>query len=158
MTECCRELKNHLGKSLEPIGIGTVKLPRTNMDTLGDLLIRIKNGALAHKAFVSAPNSGLKEAVAAVLQKEGYIKSFSKKGKKVQKTLEVELNYDGDECRVHDITRLSKPSKRQYMKVDEITSVRQGFGHLVLSTPKGIMTDREARKSRVGGEALFKIW
>lgn len=130
------------------------------MDTLGDLLIRIKNGGRAGKASVSAPHSKLKEAVLAVLKKQGYVKSFeTKAGKKhAYKTLEIELNYEGGKCRIHEVSRVSVPSKRVYIKVDEIHPLRQGLGSLVLSTPKGVMTDREARKERVGGEALFKIW
>ena len=128
------------------------------MDPLGDLLIRIKNAGRARKATVSAPQSKLKEAVLSVLQKEGYVKSFTKKGKKVQKTLEIELSYNGDECRVHEVKRMSLPSKRVYIKVDDIHPTRQGYGSLILSTPKGILSDKEARKVRAGGETLFEVW
>jgi small subunit ribosomal protein S8 len=104
------------------------------------------------------PYSKLKEAIAVVLFKQGYIASYEKKGKKVQKTLEIGIAYDGKKARIVDVARMSKPSRRFYMKTDEIKKIKNGYGLLVLSTPKGIMTGDEARKAQVGGEALFKIW
>ena len=127
-------------------------------DPIADMLIRIKNGGKAGKEIVEMPFSQLKEEIAKVLFKEGYIASYAKKGKKVQKTLELGLVYEGKEPRVSDVARMSKPSRRFYLKNDEIKSIKNGYGLMVMSTPKGIMTGDEAKKAQVGGEALFKIW
>jgi small subunit ribosomal protein S8 len=104
------------------------------------------------------PFSNLKEAIAKVLFAEGFIASYAKKGKKVQKTLELGIAYEGKKPRVSDVARMSKPSRRFYLKAEEIKQVRNGFGLMVISTPKGVMTGDEAKKGQVGGEALFKIW
>ena len=127
-------------------------------DPISDMLIRIKNGGYANKDIVEMPFSQLKEAIAKVLFAEGYVTSYAKKGKKVQKTLEIGIAYDGKKPRVSDIARMSKPSRRFYLKVDEIKQIKNGFGLMVMSTPKGVMTGDEAKKGQVGGEALFKIW
>ena len=127
-------------------------------DPIADMLIRIKNAGTAGKTVTEMPYSKLKEAIAVVLFKQGYIASYEKKGKKVQKTLEVGIAYDGKKERVAGVARVSKPSRRVYMKADEIKKIKNGYGLLVMSTPKGIMTGDEARKAQVGGEALFKIW
>jgi small subunit ribosomal protein S8 len=127
-------------------------------DPIADMLIRIKNGGNAGKDIVEIPFSNLKEAIAKVLFAEGFITSYAKKGKKVQKTLEVGIAYEGKKPRVADVARMSKPSRRYYLSVDEIKPVKNGFGLMVMSTPKGVMSGDEAKKSQVGGEALFKIW
>lgn len=127
-------------------------------DPIADMLIRIKNGGYASKETVEMPFSILKEAIAKVLFAEGFITSYAKKGKKVQKTLEVGIAYEGKTPRVSDVARMSKPSRRFYIKNDEIKQIKNGHGLMVMSTPKGIMTGDEAKKSQVGGEALFKIW
>ncbi|OIP65219.1 MAG: 30S ribosomal protein S8 [Candidatus Yonathbacteria bacterium CG10_big_fil_rev_8_21_14_0_10_43_136] len=127
-------------------------------DPISDMLIRIKNGGTAGKEIVEMPFSNVKEAIAKVLFTEGYITSYAKKGKKVQKTLEVGIAYEGKTPRVSDLARMSKPSRRFYLGADEIKPIKNGFGLMVMSTPKGIMTGADAKKGRVGGEALFKIW
>lgn len=127
-------------------------------DNISDFIIQLKNASLARKPSFTVPYSKFKASIAEVLKKEGFIKDFSKKGKKVLKNLEVELVYENNEPKVNDVQRVSKVSKRIYFGADQIRSVRQGFGKLILTTPKGIMTDREARKQKVGGEPLFKIW
>lgn len=127
-------------------------------DPIADMLIRIKNGGIAGKDLAEMPFSNMKEAIAKVLFAEGYIASYAKKGKKVQKTLEIGIAYEGKKPRVSDVLRMSKPSRRFYLGVDEIKPVKNGYGLLVMSTPKGIMTGDDAKKGMVGGEALFKIW
>ncbi len=127
-------------------------------DSISDFIIQLKNASSARKQSFSVPHSKFKAAIAEVLEKEGFIKSANKKGKKVIKTLEIELVYENGAPKVNDVKRVSKISKRLYYGVDQIRSVRQGFGRLILSTPKGILTDREAKKAKVGGEPLFKIW
>lgn len=129
------------------------------MDRIANLIIQIKNAGNAGLSTISVPNSKLVSAVADVLAKHGYIKSVSKKGKKLIKTLEIEIAYTPEgKPRVTDVQRVSKLSRRMYGKAKEIRPVRSGFGMTVLSTPAGILTDFEARKANVGGEILFKIW
>ena len=128
-------------------------------DPIGDFIVRLKNaGAVKHES-VSIPHSKMKMAIAEVLQDAGFIKNVEKRGKKVRKTMHVDLAYKADGTpRITEVKRISKPSRRMYKAVEEIFPVRYGKGLLILSTPKGIMTDAQARKERVGGEALFEIW
>lgn len=123
------------------------------------MIIKIKNANLRGLETVSFPYSKLSLAIAEVLEKEGYVKNVTKKGKKVVKTLEVGLVYDdAKQPRVTDVKRVSKSSKRIYVGSSEIKGVKSGFGTLVLTTPNGILTDKQAKAAKVGGEALFKIW
>lgn len=125
-------------------------------DPVADFIIRIKNAGKAHKESVSLPYSNLKEAIANVLVAEGYLKSVSKK--KTSPTLEVVLNYHDGESKIKEVERISKSSRRVYKGFDEIHPTKGGFGKTIFSTPKGILTDRQAIAQKVGGEALFKIW
>ncbi len=118
----------------------------------------MKNGSLAGKESVCLPYSKMKNAIAECLKKEGYVSSFSKKIKKDQPVLEVELIYTDKKPKISQVERISKQSRRVYFRMKDIHSVRNGSGLLVLSTPKGILSGKEARKEQVGGEALFKIW
>lgn len=128
------------------------------MDNIGDFIIRLKNaGAVGHQE-VALPHSKLKEAIATKLASVGYLSSVKVEGADVKKTLVVTLKYDGDKHVISDVQRISKPGRRLYAKVEEIYPVKFGKGHLFLSTPKGILTDAEARTEKVGGEQLFKIW
>lgn len=128
-------------------------------DPLGDFLIRLKNAGYAGKAQVSVPYSALKHAVAEKLRARGFLKSVEKRGKKVRKSLEIELitNASGSP-RIRQVERISRPGRRMYAGVRDIRPYRSGVGAIVLSTPKGILTGEEARKERVGGELLFRIW
>lgn len=129
------------------------------MDPISDMLINIKHGGQSGKTEVFVPFSKMKLAVAEVLEKHGFLKAVSKKEKKSRKVLELSLVYkEGGAPKVTDVKRVSKPSKRVYKSVKELRPVRQGYGLLLLSTPKGILTDMEAKKEHVGGEALFFIW
>lgn len=127
-------------------------------DPIADMLAQIKNAGGARKESLVLPYSKLRFAVASVLLKHGYIKSIAKKGKKIVKTMEIELVYDGDKPYVNGAKKISKSSCRVYIASKDIKPVRHGYGHLVLSTPKGILVGNEAKKMKVGGEALFKIW
>lgn len=128
-------------------------------DPVGDFIIRIKNASAVKKDAISAPYSKLRHAVADALQKKGYLTSVEKKGKNAKKTLEVSLRYGkGGAAAIHGVKRVSRPGRRLYVGTKEIYPVKYGKGSLIISTPKGILTDEEARKERVGGEALFKIW
>lgn len=127
-------------------------------DPISDLIIRIKNAGPVRKETVSLPYSKLKHAIAEVLKNHKFVTSVEVKGKGVESTLEIGIAYEGTKPRVNDVQRISKSSRRIYKGATEINSVRNGFGSLILSTSKGIMTDKEARKAKIGGEALFKIW
>ncbi len=127
-------------------------------DPIADMIIRIKNASDSRKESVVFPHSKLKLAVLDVLFKHGLIKSFGKKGKKIAKWIEVGLIQEGGKGRINGVERVSKASKRIYQGTKAIRKVKNGLGILVLSTPKGIMTDKEAREANVGGEAMFKIW
>ncbi len=122
------------------------------------MLIMIKNGSRAGHESVVFPYSKLKHAIALCLEREGYVGAVSKKVKKNVPSIEVGLLYNGEKPRVSEVKRLSKPSRRVYQSVKDMRPTRQGTGTIVYSTPKGIMTDKQARKEHVGGEALFSIW
>ncbi|MEK7460443.1 MAG: 30S ribosomal protein S8 [Patescibacteria group bacterium] len=127
-------------------------------DPIADMLISIKNAGNAGKDSATVPFSMIKESIASILFKNGYISSYAKKGKKIIKTLEIGIAYDGKKPRVIQVARVSKPSCRSYIKASEIRPIKNGYGLMVVSTPKGLMTGDDAKKAQVGGEALFKIW
>lgn len=110
------------------------------------------------KPSVVVPHSNLKLAIATVLAEQGYLASITKKGKKVKRSLELFLTYNGTEPKITDVKRISKPSKRVYKNYKQLRPVRQGFGVEVLSTPQGIMSGKQAKAAKVGGESLFMIW
>ena len=118
----------------------------------------MKNGNLAGKESVFLSYSKMKHAIAECLEKEGYVKNVSRKVKKNQPMLEVELVYLDKRPKIVEVQRLSKQSRRIYFGIKDIHSVRNGTGLLVLSTPKGILSGKEARQEQVGGEALFRVW
>jgi small subunit ribosomal protein S8 len=127
-------------------------------DPISNFIISLKNASDAKKTSISVPYSALKESIAHALKKAGYVLNIEKKGKKVIKTLDVELAYIGEEPRIHGVDRISKPSRRIYQKAKDIHMWKSGFGNTVFSTPKGILLDIDAKKNKVGGEVLFKIW
>jgi small subunit ribosomal protein S8 len=127
------------------------------MDQIANMLIAIKNGGLVNKTTVTLPSSKMKAAILELLKNEGYIKTY-KVEEGVKPTVEVVLAYTKDMPRIHGVSRVSKQSKRVYTGVKDITSFKYGHGMTVLSTPKGILSDRQARKEMVGGEILFTIW
>lgn len=129
------------------------------MDKISNMLITIKNGAMVGKASVTVPFSSLKSSIAQCLKDNGFIGSFSKKTQKNNiNVLEIELLYPNGISRISDVKRISKSSRRVYMGVRDIHKVKNGHGITVLSTPKGILSNKQAHKELVGGEALFMIW
>ncbi|PIP58302.1 MAG: 30S ribosomal protein S8, partial [Candidatus Vogelbacteria bacterium CG22_combo_CG10-13_8_21_14_all_37_9] len=119
-------------------------------DPISNLLIALKNGAKAGKATIVLPSSNLKYTIAKLLEREGYLKNVTKRGKKVKKFLACDPVYlSNKKPKLQVVKRVSKPSCRIYIKSDKIFSVRNGFGLAVFSTPKGLLTDREARKEKV---------
>jgi small subunit ribosomal protein S8 len=128
------------------------------MDSISNMLIIMKNGSLAGKGSVFIPYSKMKNAIAECLKKEGYVSNIAKKVKEDQPVLEVGLIYVNERPKITEVERLSKQSRRVYFGMKDIHRVRNGSGLLVLSTPKGILSGKEARKEQVGGEALFRMW
>src|SRR3989344_775538 len=118
-------------------------------DPVGDLINRLKNAGAVKHAAVSVPYSNFKLAIAEKLKEAGFVTAIEKKGKKIKKTLDIVLKYNTTGTPfIQGVKRVSKPGRRLYKSVHEITSVRYGHGVLVLSTPNGIKTDKEARKEK----------
>ena len=130
----------------------------THMDPLSNMIIAIKNAGNAGLESTAVPFSKLKESIAEVLKKEGFVKDFGKKSVKGRPMLEVSLYLENRVPKIKGVKRISKPSKRIYKKASEIRGVKSGYGIMVLSTPSGVMSGKEAKKQKVGGEALFQIW
>ena len=129
------------------------------VDVVGDFIIRLKNAGAVNKETISIPYSKLRHAVADKLVDAGYLTSVGTAGEKVQeKTLEVTLSYTDGAHSIRGVKRISKPGRRLYTKVSDIHPVKFGQGHMILSTPAGIVTGEEARAQKVGGEQLFIIW
>ena len=128
------------------------------MDPISDMIIRIKNAGNAGLEQVLVPYSKAKESIAQVLKKEGFIKNLEKKVLIGKPVLNLDLLLNDRVPRIQGVKRISKPSKRIYKKFSEIRAVKSGYGALILSTPSGIMSGREAKKLKIGGEALFSIW
>jgi len=133
----------------------------TMTDPIADMLTRIRNGNVAMHDTVRMPSSKLKEALAGILAREGYIDGFdvvddpSRPGR----TLEIKMKYSPERVRtISGIRRISKPGLRVYTKADRLPRVLGGLGVAVLSTSQGLMTDREARERRMGGEVLCYVW
>lgn len=127
-------------------------------DAIGDLIIQLKNAGQVGKKQVELPYSKLRQAVAEKLRATGYVGEVKEQGKKVGKTLTIGLVYNGGAHRISGVKRISKPGRRLYTKVANIHKVKFGKGHLILSTPLGILTNEEAKEKQVGGEELFIIW
>jgi small subunit ribosomal protein S8 len=128
------------------------------MDQIANMIIMLKNASLAGRESIAVPYSKMKNEIALCLQRAGYISEISKKTKVNQPILEMKLVYMDKKPKINEVYRVSKQSRRVYFGMKDIHLVRGGTGILVLSTPKGILSGREARKEQVGGEALFKIW
>jgi small subunit ribosomal protein S8 len=129
-------------------------------DPISDLLTRIRNAAKARHARVDVPASKLKTEIARILKEEGYIQTYKLvEESKTRKSLRVFLKYTSDRRSViTDLKRVSKPGHRRYVASDEIRSVIGGLGTSILSTPRGVMSGRAARKAHVGGEVLCEVW
>ncbi|MBI2029309.1 30S ribosomal protein S8 [Candidatus Gottesmanbacteria bacterium] len=127
-------------------------------DIVGDTLIRIKNGYLAGKKQVELPYSKIGKSLVKLLAKNKYLTSVEIIENNNIKTMLVKLAYNDKTPVVSDVTRVSKPSYRVYVKTGKIPNVFSGLGVTIVSTPQGLMTGKEARKKRLGGELLCKIW
>lgn len=127
-------------------------------DPISDMLNRIRTAQAVKKETVEVPFSAFMEEILGLLEKEGFVSSVEKKGKKVEKYIEVGIKYENNRPRIQGSDRVSKLSRRVYKGVKELRPIKNGYGIMVLSTPKGVMTDITARKEGVGGEALFVMW
>ncbi len=128
-------------------------------DPLGDMLTRIRNGQQAHKQAIQSPASNMRTNVLEVLQREGYIRGYSREeiGPGIAE-LKIELKYVDGEPVIREITRVSKPGRRVYSRISELPRVYNGLGISILSTPRGVMSDNEARAANVGGEILCRVF
>ena len=128
-------------------------------DTIADMLTRIRNAASAKHDSVDVPASNMKKAIAQILVDEGYVKSFSVIDDGKQGIIRIQLKYGANKTSViQGLRRVSKPGLRIYSSCEDMPKVMKGLGIAILSTSKGIMTDKEARKANVGGEVLAFIW
>ena len=128
-------------------------------DPLGDMLTRIRNAQMRRKTKVSTPGSRIRANVLDVLQEEGYIRGYSSTDYGNGRTeFEIELKYHDGQPVIREIERVSKPGRRVYTSVKNLPRVNNGLGISVLSTPKGIMADHDAREANVGGEILFTVF
>jgi small subunit ribosomal protein S8 len=126
-------------------------------DPLADMFTRIRNGQMAGKKSVEMPSSKQKVALARVLAEEGYVAGFSVAQETAKPTLRVDLKYYEGKPVIEQIARVSRPGLRVYKKVDRLPRVKQGLGVLILSTSRGVMTDRAARKANVSGEIICQV-
>lgn len=126
-------------------------------DPIADMLTRIRNAQMAEKASVAMPSSKVKVAIATVLKDEGYIDEFRVRDEAGKATLEMSLKYYAGRPVIERIERVSKPGLRIYKGVNDIPRVMNGLGIAIVSTPKGVMTDRKARASKMGGEVLCVV-
>ena len=127
-------------------------------DPLGDMLTRIRNGQRAKKDSVLSPASKLRASVLEVLQREGYIRGFSEDATGAHLQLRIELKYFEGEPAIKHVSRVSKPGRRVYSGSRELPSVRNGLGITIVSTPRGVLSDTEARAQNVGGEVLAEVF
>lgn len=132
-------------------------------DPISDMLNRIRNALMVLHPVVSIPFSKLKYEVAKILEKEGFVEKVEKKGRKAKKVFEITLKYQkgGTEKTrpaISGLKRISKPGQKIYVKSKEIKQIRGGYRVAIISTPKGIMTGKEARKKKLGGEIICQIW
>jgi small subunit ribosomal protein S8 len=127
-------------------------------DPIGDMIIQIKNAKMAGNKVIEIPYSQMKQNVANIMQKAGYLVSVEKTGNAPQNKLKIELKYHGNDPVLTDVKRKSKPGLRVYVGKNMIPNVIGGMGIAILSTPLGIMTGYEAKKHGVGGELLCEVW
>ena len=127
-------------------------------DPLGDMLTRIRNGQQARKDSILTPASKLRANVLDVLQREGYIRGYSEEELAGQKGLRIELKYFEGQPAIQHVARVSKPGRRVYSGSRELPRIRNGLGITIVSTPRGVLSDAEARDQNVGGEVLAEVF
>jgi small subunit ribosomal protein S8 len=127
-------------------------------DPLGDMLTRIRNGQQARKDSILTPASKLRSHVLDVLKREGYIRGYSEEELAGQKGLRIELKYFEGQPAIQHLARVSKPGRRVYSGSKELPRIRNGLGTVIVSTPRGVLSDAEAREQNVGGEVLAEVF
>ena len=127
-------------------------------DPIADMLTRIRNASSAKHATVDVPASNMKKSIAEILLEEGYIKNFQLLKDEIQGIIKITLKYNGGTSAITGLRRVSKPGLRVYAGADELPYVLRGLGIAIVSTSKGVMTDKKARKANVGGEVLAFVW
>ena len=127
-------------------------------DQIADLITRIRNAVMVGKNEILVPTSRLKVGVVEVLAKNGYVSGFEIIDGKPRGMLRVLINEIGSNAKINEISKVSKPGRRVYSSADELPVVKSGRGMVIVSTSKGLMTGREAKKNRLGGEILVKVW
>lgn len=127
-------------------------------DPIADMLARIRNAIAVNKSEVTLPHSKVKESVARLLKESQFIEDISVADAEVGKILKIVINHPDSNARITEISRISKPGRRQYASADMIPVVKRGRGVIIVSTSKGVMTGDEARKQRVGGELICKVY
>ncbi|MBR3353354.1 30S ribosomal protein S8 [Candidatus Saccharibacteria bacterium] len=127
-------------------------------DQIADLITRIRNAVIVGKNEILVPASKLKAGLVEVLAKNGYVKGFEIVEETPRKLLHVVINEPGMNAKISEITKVSKPGRRVYSSADEIPTIKSGRGMVIVSTSKGLMTGKEAKKNRLGGEILVKVW
>lgn len=129
-------------------------------DTISELIINIKNATMVNKKQVIVAHSNLRESIVNAMKKTGYLTDYKVlKGDGIKKRISIDLTYDAKGVsKITDLKRISKPSRRIYYGYKDILPVKYGHGVMFLSSPAGIITDRTAKKEKIGGEPLFKIW
>ena len=127
-------------------------------DPLGDLLSRIRNAQMRNKSKVNSPNSRLRESVLEVLKAEGYIRGYAVVEREGRSEIEIELKYFEGAPVIRELERISKPGRRVYTSVRNLPRINNGLGVAIVSTPKGVMADHDARDANVGGEILCTVF
>jgi small subunit ribosomal protein S8 len=127
-------------------------------DPLGDMLTRIRNGQQARKDSILTPASKLRARVLDVLQREGYIRGYSEEELAGQRGIRIELKYFEGQPAIQHLARVSKPGRRVYSGAQELPRIRNGLGTIIVSTPRGVLSDAEAREQNVGGEVLAEVF
>jgi len=129
------------------------------VDPIADTLNRIRNAQAVKLETVNIPFSKLKYEIVKILERKNFIKKTEKKGRKTKKFIELTLKYEGNQKGIiSGLKRVSRPGKRVYKNFKEIKKVRQGYGIAIISTSRGLMTDSEARKQKMGGEVICEVW
>lgn len=133
-------------------------MSKTSTDPIADMLTRIRNAIAVRKTEVSLPHSNVKEAVAKLLKDSGFVDGVAVDKATVGKSLTITINAEGTNARITEITRLSKPGRREYAGSEKIPTVKRGRGLVIVSTSKGIMSGADAKKQGVGGELICKVY
>ena len=145
---CCPVLRKQVGKD-----------QKMSVDTIGDFLTIIRNGVMACKPYVYAPYSNLKHEIALLLKQEGFVRDVSVEGDTVSsKRIKIVLKYVPGESVIHDIVRISKPCRRVYEGCANLKNVIGGLGISIMTTNRGVMTNKQARELSLGGEVICTVW